>query len=65
MEIKIKLVTKFTVRKNRELATHPCIIIIKGNHNHHTQSAQAVRELRVLPETKDTFFKYFELGMSA
>lgn len=62
MRIKIKIASSHTVRKDRELATHPCEIIIRGTHNHNMQSIHGLQELRVTPDIKDTFFQYFELG---
>ncbi|KAK3881742.1 hypothetical protein Pcinc_013825 [Petrolisthes cinctipes] len=62
MDIKIKLITRHTCKKDKDVRTHPCMIIIEGVHNHHTQAA--LQQLRVLRETKDDYFKYFNLGMS-
>lgn len=60
MDIKIKL--RNTYKKDKSVRTHPCMIVIEGVHNHHTESASALVQLRVLPEIKDAFFKYFDLG---
>lgn len=62
MDIKIKLITKVTCKRDKDVKTHPCTVIIKGVHNHNTESASALLQLRVLPETIDAFFKYFDLG---
>ncbi|KAK4300177.1 hypothetical protein Pmani_027605 [Petrolisthes manimaculis] len=63
MDIKIKLITRHTCKKDKDVKTHPCMIIIEGEHNHHTQAASTLQQ-RVLPETKDNYIKYFNLGMS-
>lgn len=62
MDMKIKLITKTTCKRDRDVKTHPCTVVIEGVHNHHTESASALHQLRVLPETRDAFFKYFDLG---
>lgn len=62
MDIKIKLITKHTYMKDKDVRTHPCMIIIEGVHNHNLQSASALQQLRVLPETKEAYFQYFNLG---
>lgn len=61
MDIKIKLITVNTVRKDSKAETHPCFVTITGEHNHN-QSAAALRELQVLPDTREEFFKYFDAG---
>ena len=62
MNIKVKHVTKNTVKKNKLVKTHPCFITIRGEHNHSTDSATALRQLRILPDTREKFFNYFETG---
>ncbi|KAG0712992.1 hypothetical protein GWK47_017224 [Chionoecetes opilio] len=59
LDIKIKLITVNTISKDPQVKSHPCIISINGEHNHN-RSASALRELRVLPETKEEFFKYLD-----
>lgn len=62
MDMKIKLITKNTYKKDKDVRTHPCMITIKGVHNHPTDSASALQQLRVLPDTKNAYFKYFNIG---
>jgi len=62
VKIKIRLIMKTTCKRDKDVRTHPCTVIIEGVHNHHTESASALQQLRVLPETRDAFFKYFDLG---
>ncbi|XP_066958964.1 uncharacterized protein [Macrobrachium rosenbergii] len=64
MDIKIKLITKNTIRIDKDVRTHPCIITIEGTHNHPAEAASALQELRIPTATTDTFFKYFDLGMT-
>lgn len=40
----------------------PCFVEIYGQHNHSTDSADALNELRVHKNTVDVFEKYFEQG---
>lgn len=61
IDIKIKLITARTVRSDPQNASHPCFVTITGEHNHH-QSAAALRELQVVPGTREDFFQYFEAG---
>ncbi|XP_042857647.1 uncharacterized protein LOC122243953 isoform X2 [Penaeus japonicus] len=56
MDMKIKIPKKDTIE-----ITHPCLITIKGSHNHHT----VLEELTVIKEVKKEFFKYFDVGMTA
>lgn len=62
MDVTIRPTTKANVKKDKLMATHPCFIKLKGQHNHSLQSAETLSQLRVLPETKQTFFEYFEQG---
>lgn len=62
MDMKIKLITRDTYKRDKDVRTHPCMIIIKGVHNHPTDSASALQQLRVLPDTKNAYFKYFNIG---
>lgn len=62
MDVDIRFITKDTVKKDKLMATHPCFVKLKGQHNHSLQSAEALNQLRVLPETRETFIKYFEQG---
>ena len=62
MDIKIKLITKVTCKRDKDVRTHPCMIMIEGVHNHPTEAASALQELRIPQETRDTFFKYFDMG---
>ncbi|XP_066947909.1 uncharacterized protein [Macrobrachium rosenbergii] len=64
MDIKIKLITKNTIRIDKDVRTHPCTITIEGTHNHPTKAPSALQELRIPTATTDTFFKYFDLGMT-
>ncbi|KAK3894550.1 hypothetical protein Pcinc_001706 [Petrolisthes cinctipes] len=64
VDIKIKIVTRNTIKKDPEVKLYPCIIVIEGSHNHTTCSASALRELRVLLDTKQEFFTYFEEGLT-
>ncbi|KAK3861585.1 hypothetical protein Pcinc_032497 [Petrolisthes cinctipes] len=59
MDIKIKLITKATCNKDKDVRAHPCTVIIEGVHNHHTESASALHQL---PETRDALFQNFDLG---
>ncbi|KAG0722314.1 hypothetical protein GWK47_044693 [Chionoecetes opilio] len=61
MDIKIKLITVNTIRKDPQVKSHPCMISINGEHNHN-QNTASLRELRVLPQTKEEFYKYLEAG---
>lgn len=61
--MKIGAITKNTIKRDKERQTRPCHILLRGEHNHDIQSAEALQQLRVLPETKEKFFKYFEAGM--
>ena len=40
----------------------PAVIEIFNAHNHSTKSADALRQLRVLPQTKNAFDTYFDQG---
>lgn len=62
MQVKIRSITKDKIKKDRLMEKYPCFITLKGLHNHSLQSAEALNQLRVLPETRDTFIKYFEQG---
>ncbi|KAK4317593.1 hypothetical protein Pmani_011329 [Petrolisthes manimaculis] len=65
VDIKIRVVTTKTNRKDPGRRHHPCVVLIKGTHNHPTESTTALKQLRVLPETKEEFYQYFCMGMSA
>ena len=58
----IKSATVDKVKKDRLLENYPCFITIQGQHNHGTMSAQEIRQLRVLPDVKETLEDYFEQG---
>ncbi|XP_064087971.1 uncharacterized protein LOC135202487 [Macrobrachium nipponense] len=65
MDLKIKLSTVNTVRKDPRTETHPCIVTITGKHNHNQSDAALLKELHMLPDTREQFFKYFRAGMTA
>jgi len=43
----------------------PATVIIDNRHNHATVNADALSLRRIDPETRDKFYAYFDLGMSA
>ena len=62
MIVNIKPVNKHTIRNDKMVATHPYVITIRGDHNHSTGAAAALKELRVLPHVRRNFEEYFEQG---
>ncbi|XP_064092423.1 uncharacterized protein LOC135205589 [Macrobrachium nipponense] len=50
--------------KDRKRAQFPAIITLKGLHDHSLETANALRELRVLSDIKKMFNTYFEIGMN-
>ncbi|KAG0724859.1 hypothetical protein GWK47_004911 [Chionoecetes opilio] len=62
IELCIKQV-KNANKRDKYRAKYPCIIVIKGTHNHPLESAIGLGQPRVLPETRE-FIKYFEMGMT-
>ncbi|KAK3891390.1 hypothetical protein Pcinc_004689 [Petrolisthes cinctipes] len=64
VDLRIKPVSKITVQRNKYRAEYPCFIVIKGTHNHSLESAMGLRQLRVLPETREELFKYFEMAFT-
>ena len=62
LQIKIKSVTKYNIMHDKYIPDYPCIVRIKGEHNHSTESASALRQLQILPETKKQFMNYFDAG---
>ncbi|XP_066968606.1 uncharacterized protein [Macrobrachium rosenbergii] len=64
INIKIKLITKATFKMDKKVRDFSCYITIQGRHNHSTESAAALKQLRVLPDTKEEFMQYFALGMT-
>ncbi|KAG0723666.1 hypothetical protein GWK47_042248 [Chionoecetes opilio] len=65
MDVTIRKVHKDSARRDAMMPSYPCFIILHGVHNHSTSSAAALRQLRVLPRTKDIFEKYFQIGMTS
>ena len=63
MDVTIRIVSKHTKKKDKLVGDFPCIVKIQGNHNHSTDSVEALRQLDVHQATKDEFHKYFEQGM--
>jgi len=43
----------------------PATVIIDNRHNHATVNADALSLRQIDPETRDKFYAYFDLGMSA
>ncbi|XP_043192572.1 uncharacterized protein LOC122365422 isoform X1 [Amphibalanus amphitrite] len=64
MHIQIKKASTRKRKDDKLLDTHPCIIVVTGEHNH-AACAKALKELRVLPEVEKEFFEYFHRGMGA
>lgn len=59
IDASIKNITKGTVRKDSFLKMEPpltCLLRINLNHTHDTESANALRQLDVLPEVINIFF---------
>ncbi|KAG0703522.1 hypothetical protein GWK47_002800 [Chionoecetes opilio] len=65
MDVRIRKVHKDSARRDAMMPSYPCFITICGVHNHSTSSADALRQLRVLPGTKEIFEKYFDIGMTS
>ncbi|KAG0730309.1 hypothetical protein GWK47_028495 [Chionoecetes opilio] len=65
MDVTIRKVHKDSARRDAMMPSYPCFITICGVHNHSTSSADALKQLRVLPGTKDIFEKYFHIGMTS
>ncbi|KAE8742232.1 hypothetical protein FOCC_FOCC012247, partial [Frankliniella occidentalis] len=67
VDILIKKLTKNT-RKNDSYLKKPTPlqgkITITGQHNHQTDNFQALKFLRIAPETKEQFLEYFSNGYS-
>ncbi|XP_076051614.1 uncharacterized protein LOC143031532 isoform X2 [Oratosquilla oratoria] len=53
------------MKADKDVKQYPCFIVIEGIHNHSVESASGLQQLRVLPETRADFFKYFNMGMTA
>lgn len=62
MDVTIRIVSKYSKKRDKLVSDFPCIVKIQGNHNHSTESAEALRQLNVQESTKSQFHKYFELG---
>ena len=62
INFKIKLNTKATRNKDKLVEELPCIITMKGKHNHSTNSAAALNQMRQLPDVREEFMRYFDLG---
>lgn len=62
MDVTIRKVHKNSIYRDELMKDYPCFIIIKGNHNHPTDSDEALNQLHVLPSTKKMFEKYFAEG---
>ncbi|XP_043233539.1 uncharacterized protein LOC122387421 [Amphibalanus amphitrite] len=62
MHIQIKRASERKVKDDALLSTHPCVIVLTGEHNH-TGCAKSLKELRVLPQVEKEFFEYFRRGM--
>ncbi|XP_068206990.1 enolase-phosphatase E1-like isoform X3 [Palaemon carinicauda] len=56
---------RIILKKTSDELRFPCIINYSGLHNHIIQSAQSLHELRVAPQTKEKFYRYFDIGMTA
>ena len=63
MSVIIQTATRATKRKFKDIEEFPAEITLKGNHNHSVSSADALKELRILPEVEEAFYQYFEQGM--
>ena len=62
VRIKINKITYKTKKKYENVTEMPAVIEIHNSHNHSTKSAEALRQLRVLPHVKSTFGTYFDQG---
>lgn len=62
IDLRIKPVSKITIQRDQYRAQYPCFIVLKGAHNHSLESAMGLQQLRVLPKTREEFFRYFEMG---
>lgn len=62
VNIKIRWVTKNTLKKDKNLGEYPCFITINGTHNHSMNSAAALKQMRLLPDVREDFMGYFDLG---
>ena len=63
MSILIQNKTTDSIRRNKDVKTLPAILTISNIHNHNVDSAEALRQLRVLPHTKQKFYDYFNQGV--
>ncbi|KAK3894777.1 hypothetical protein Pcinc_001499 [Petrolisthes cinctipes] len=64
MDVTIRTGSKNSLYSDKLMKEYPCFIIIKGNHNHPTASAEALNQLPVSPTTRMMFEKYFEQGLT-
>lgn len=62
IDLRIKPASKSILKVDKYRAQYPCFIVIKGTHNHSLESAAGLRQLRVLPETREELFKYYDMG---
>lgn len=64
IDVKIKYATINTRYKDKYVDSHPCVMVIKGHHNHSLESAESLGQLKLTGRAKAVLFKCYESGMS-